>query len=58
MEARATTRANPTIRGALESFLRALDKEAGYALAKIVEVLGQVAAISLACAKMRKILFA
>jgi hypothetical protein len=54
-----TTRANPTIRGALESFLRALDnKEAGYALAKIVEVLGQVAAISLACAKMRKILFA
>jgi hypothetical protein len=53
-----TTRANPTIRGALESFLWALDKEAGYALAKIVEVLGQVAAISLACAKMRKILFA
>jgi hypothetical protein len=34
--------ADPDIRGALESYMRTLDnKEAGYALAKIVKVLGQ-----------------
>jgi len=35
--------ADPIIRGALESYSRALDnKEASYAFAKVVKVLGQV----------------